>query len=267
MTFRTQSCKQLAHRPGEEGATSLTPSLRGARGSQGAAFVCLPETYPSPWRCRQRSSDRRDVEAAARQRVQVGSERSSRSMCRRRPPKTHRHGLSAAAAGALRRTHTNGPGSYPAAPREFRTSPGRISGLRHWARRSARHVQRGHMPEVARALGAARAGGYSCHRQGQGTLWETWRTLIGARDREPRLVVTTRLFTLLIGDPMVAAEESCRDTVAVHHRVSIDSILPRSTRDVVGYVDNAPQAGPARAAMQSPELYDASIRGRCAKRE
>jgi predicted amidohydrolase len=51
MTFRIAVLQPIAHRPGQDEANvAEAVAFIESAAAQGAHFVCLPETYPGPWR-------------------------------------------------------------------------------------------------------------------------------------------------------------------------------------------------------------------------
>ena len=51
MTFRIAVVQPIAHRPGaDENNVAEAVATIAAAATQGAHFVCFPETYPGPWR-------------------------------------------------------------------------------------------------------------------------------------------------------------------------------------------------------------------------
>ena len=128
MTFRIAVVQPIAHRPGEDEANVADATAYIERAAQlGAHFVCLPETYPGPWRMPATFDPTSAmVEAAARHGVHVifgtikpideDAATAYNLICMAypdgRPPARYR------------RTHPNGPWIYTGAPPgNFNMSP------------------------------------------------------------------------------------------------------------------------------------------------
>ena len=273
MTFRIAVLQPIAHRPGEDEANVADAVAYIERAAaQGAHFVCLPETYPGPWRMPATFDPTAAmVEAAARLGVHVifGTiepidEKAATAynlICMAYPD--------GRPAVRYRRTHPNGPWIYTGGTAwEFQYVPGNefpVFDTAH-GKVGLAMCSEVYMPEVARAL-ALRGAELIFMPAGKdkGTLWATWRTLIWARAIENlALVVTTQnLFTHTErGLAMVAApEEILFESTAAGLSVvdvSLDRIrFLRSTRDVVGSSNHcAAKQGVLGPQWQRPELYD-----------
>ncbi len=273
MTFRIAVLQPIAHRPGEDEANVADAVAHIERAAaQGAHFVCLPETYPGPWRMPATFDPTTAmVEAAARHGVHVifgtiepideQAATAYNLICMAypdgRPPARYR------------RTHPNGPWIYTGGTAwEFQYVPGNefpVFDTVH-GKVGLAMCSEVYMPEVARAL-ALRGAELIFMPAGKdkGTLWATWRTLIWARAIENlALVVTTQnLFTHTErGLAMVAApEEILFESTAAGLSVvdvSLDRVrFLRSTRDVVGSSAHcAAKQGLLGPQWQRPELYD-----------
>jgi predicted amidohydrolase len=273
MTFRIAVLQPIAHRPGEDEANVADAVAFIERAAaQGAHFVCLPETYPGPWRMPATFDPTAAmVEAAARLGVHLifgtiepideTAATAYNLICMAypdgRPPARYR------------RTHPNGPWIYTGGTAwEFQYVPGNefpVFDTVH-GKVGLAMCSEVYMPEVARAL-ALRGAELIFMPAGKdkGTLWATWRTLIWARAIENlALVVTTQnLFTHSErGLAMVAApEEILFESTAAGLSVvdvSLDRVrFLRSTRDVVGSSNHcAAKQGLLGSQWQRPELYD-----------
>jgi predicted amidohydrolase len=274
MTFRIAVVQPISHRPGEDEANvadAVQTIEQAARG--GADFVCLPETYPGPWRM-PASYDPTDamVQAAAKHRVHVvfgtiepidaKAGTAYNLICMAypdgRPPARYR------------RTHPNGPWIYTGGAEwefkwvaandfpVFETVHGKV-GL---AMCSEVYV-----PEVTRALALR---GAELIFMPAGTdkrrLWATWRALIWARAIENlAIVVTTQnLFASTDrGLAMVAGPEEILFESAAPGISFVDVGLERirflrGSRDELGSsADCAVKQGLLGPQWQRPELYDA----------
>jgi predicted amidohydrolase len=273
MTFRIAVVQPIAHRPGEDEnniADAVATVERAA--AQGAHFVCLPETYPGPWRMPATFDPTAAmVEAAARYKVHVvfgtiepiddKAATAYNLICMAYPD--------GRAPARYRRTHPNGPWIYTGGPAwEFQWVPGDefpVFDTEH-GKVGLAMCSEVYMPEVARAL-ALRGAELIFMPAGKDkrTLWATWRTLIWARAIENlALVVTTQnLFTHAErGLAMVAAPEEILFESTAAGMSIVDVSLERvrylrSTRDVVGSSDQcAAKQGLLGPQWQRPELYD-----------
>ena len=91
MTFRIAVVQPISHPPGEDEA-NVADAVRHIEraAADGANFVCLPETYPGPWRMPATFDPTAAMAEAARpaQACTSCTAPSSRSMPRPRPPTT-----------------------------------------------------------------------------------------------------------------------------------------------------------------------------------
>src|ERR1044071_7590711 len=204
MTFRIAVLQPIAHRPGEDEANipDAVAFIEQAA-AQGAHFVCLPETYPGPWRMPATFDPTSAmVEAAARLGVHVifgtiepidaQAATAYNLICMAypdgRPPARYR------------RTHPNGPWIYTGGKAwEFQYVPGNefpVFDTMH-GKVGLAMCSEVYMPEVTRAL-ALRGAELIFMPAGEdkGQLWATWRTLIWARAIEnlAGVVTTQNLF-------------------------------------------------------------------------
>jgi predicted amidohydrolase len=273
MTFRIAVVQPICHPPGED-EKNVPEAVRSiARAAEeGAHFVCLPETYPGPWRMPATFEPTAAMaEAAARHKVHVVfgtiepiSVKDSTAynlICMAypdgRPPARYR------------RTHPNGPWIYTGgtawefqwvAANEFPvfdTVHGKV-GLAM--------CSEVYMPEVARAL-ALRGAELIFMPAGKdkNRLWATWRALIWARAIENLAIVVTTQNMFHHGErglAMVAGpEEILFESTAVGMSivdVSLDRARQmRASRDEVGSsTDFAAKQGVLGPQWQRPELYD-----------
>src|SRR4030095_3015782 len=220
--------------------------------AQGAHFVCLPETYPGPWRMPATFDPTAAmVEAAARHGVPVGlgtiepiDEQAATAynlICMAYPD--------GRAPARYRRTHPNGPWIYTGGTAwEFQYVPGNefpVFDTVH-GKVGLAMCSEVYMPEVARSL-ALRGAEIIFMPAGKDKkrLWETWRTLIFARAIENlAIVVTTQnLFTHEErGLAMVASPEAILFESTIAGATVVDVSLERvrflrRTRDVPGSSD------------------------------
>jgi len=273
MTFRIAVVQPIAHRPGEDErnvADAVGYIERAA--AAGAHFVCLPETYPGPWRMPATFDPTAAmVEAASRHRVyvvfgtiepiDVAAATAYNLICMAYPD--------GRAPARYRRTHPNGPWIYTGGTAwEFQYVPGDafpVFDTEH-GKVGLAMCSEVYMPEVARAL-ALRGAELIFMPAGKDKrlLWATWRTLTWARAIENlALVVTTQnLFTHAErGLAMVAApEEILFESTAAGLSVvdvSLDRVrFLRSTRDVVGSSEHcAAKQGVLGPQWQRPKLRD-----------
>jgi predicted amidohydrolase len=274
MTFRIAVVQPIAHPPGEDEANvadAVQTIEQAARG--GAHFVCLPETYPGPWRM-PASYDPTNamVQAAAKHQVHVvfgtiepidaktGAAHNLICMAYPdgRPPARYR------------RTHPNGPWIYTGgAEWEFKWVPANefpvfdtVHGKVGLAMCSEVYV-----PEVTRALALR---GAELIFMPAGTdkrrLWATWRALIWARAIENLAIVVTtqnlfaptdRGLAMVAGPEDILFESTAPGISFVD--VGLERIrFLRGTRDELGSsIDCAVKQGLLGPQWQRPELYDA----------
>jgi predicted amidohydrolase len=274
MTFRIAIVQPIAHQPGEDErnvADAVGYVERAA--AEGAHFVCLPETYPGPWRMPATFDPTAAIVEAARRHgvhvvfgtiepIDAQAATAYNLICMAYPD--------GRAPARYRRTHPNGPWIYTGGTAwEFQYVPGDafpVFDTEH-GKVGLAMCSEVYMPEVARAL-ALRGAELIFMPAGKDKrlLWATWRTLIFARAIENlALVVTTQnLFTHAErGLAMVAApEEILFESTAAGLSVvdvSLDRVrYLRSTRDVVGSSEQcAAKQGLLGPQWQRPELYDA----------
>lgn len=273
MTFRIAVVQPIAHRPGEdESNVADAVGYIEQAAAQGAHFVCLPETYPGPWRMPATFDPTAEMVAAAMkynvhvvfgtiEPISHNEATAYNLICMAYPD-----GCSIA---RYKRTHPNGPWIYTGGPAwEFQYVPGNEFPVFNTAhgRVGLAMCSEVYMPEVARALALRGAelifmpAGKDKHK-----LWATWRTLIWARAIENlALVVTTQnLFSNAErGLAMIASPEEIlfESTAAGLSVVDVDLERVRylrSTRDVVGSSDQcAAKQGVLGPQWQRPELYD-----------
>ena len=274
MTFRIAVVQPISHRPGEDEANvadAVQTVEQAARG--GADFVCLPETYPGPWRMPV-TFDPADamMQAAAQHRVHVvfgtiepidaKAGTAYNLICMAypdgRPPARYR------------RTHPNGPWIYTGgAEWEFKWVAANdfpvfdtVHGKVGLAMCSEVYV-----PEVTRALALR---GAELIFMPAGTdkrrLWATWRALIWARAIENLAIVVTtqnlfaptdRGLAMVAGPEEILFESTAPGISFVD--VGLERIrFLRGTRDELGSsTDCAVKQGLLGPQWQRPELYDA----------
>src|SRR5215510_11614970 len=199
MTIRIAVVQPIAHRPGEDEANIADAVAYIERAAtQGAHFVCLPETYPGPWRMPATFDPTAAmIEAAARLGVHVIF--GTIEPLDVKAATAHNLIVMAYPDGRpparYRRTHPNGPWIYTGgrswefqyvAANEFPvfdTAHGKV-GLAM--------CSEVYMPEVTRAL-ALRGAELIFMPAGidKNKLWATWRTLIWARAIENLAIVVT----------------------------------------------------------------------------
>jgi predicted amidohydrolase len=273
MTFRIAVVQPIAHRPGEDekNVADAVGFIEHAA-AQGAHFVCLPETYPGPWRMPATFDPTSAMMAAAvKHNVHVifgtiepishNEATAYNLICMAYPD--------GCSPSRYRRTHPNGPWIYTGGPAwEFQYVPGDefpVFNTVH-GKVGLAMCSEVYMPEVARAL-ALRGAELIFMPAGKdkNRLWATWRTLIWARAIENlALVVTTQnLFSNSErGLAMVASPEEILFESTAPGLTVVDVDLERvrylrSTRDVVGSSDScAAKQGVLGPQWQRPELYD-----------
>jgi predicted amidohydrolase len=274
MTFRIAVVQPISHSPGED-AANVADAVRTVEhaAQQRADFICLPETYPGPWRM-PASYDPTEamVRVAAEQRVHVvfgtiepidpKAGTAYNLICMAYPD--------ARPPARYRRTHPNGPWIYTGgsewefkwvAANEFpvfETVHGKV-GL---AMCSEVYV-----PEVTRALALR---GAELIFMPAGTdkrrLWATWRALIWARAIENLAIVVTtqnlfaptdRGLAMVAGPEDILFESTAPGIGFVD--VGLERIrFLRNTRDELGSSTQcAVKQGLLGPQWQRPELYDA----------
>jgi len=278
MSFRIALVQPLAHRPGtdERNVDDAVRFIERAA-SQGASFVCFPETYPGPWRM-PATFDPTDTltDAAARHGVHVvfgtiepisDADATAYNVIRLAYPDRR-------TPGSYRRTHPNGPWIYTGGPSwEFQYTPGDQFPVFETAHGvvGLAMCSEVYMPEVTRALALRGAeliflpAGVDKRRG-----WATWRTLIWARAIENlALVVTTQnLFEqterglAMIAAPEEILFESTTVTMAVLD-VSLDRVRQlRAARDSgEASREFSAKAGVLSEQWQRPELRKAIYPG------
>src|SRR5262245_47322177 len=200
MTFRIAVVQPIAHPPGEDEKNIADAQAFIARAAaQGAHFVCLPETYPGPWRMPASFDPTAAMVEAARAHgvhvvfgtiapIDTKAATAHNLICMAypdgRPPARYK------------RTHPNGPWIYTGGPAwEFQYVPGNefpVFDTVH-GKVGLAMCSEVYMPEVSRAL-ALRGAELIFMPAGKdkGKLWATWRTLIWARAIENVAIVGTR---------------------------------------------------------------------------
>src|SRR4051812_20437162 len=273
MTFRIAVLQPIAHRPGEDEANVADAVAHIERAAaQGAHFVCLPETYPGPWRMPATFDPTSAmVEAAARHGVHVifgtiepideQAATAYNLICMAYPD--------GRTPACYRRTHPHGPWIYTGGPAwEFQWVPGDefpVFDTAH-GKVGLAMCSEVYMPEVSRAL-ALRGAELIFMPAGKDKrkLWATWRTLIWARAIENlAIVVTTQnLFDhserglAMVAGPEEILFESTAAGMSVLD-VSLDRVRQmRASRDEVGSsTDFAAKQGVLGPQWQRPDLYD-----------
>lgn len=274
MTFRIAVVQPISHRPGDDEANiadAVQTIEQAAR--QGADFICLPETYPGPWRMPATFDPTEAmVRAAAKHRVHVvfgtiepidaKAGTAYNLICMAypdgRPPARYR------------RTHPNGPWIYTGgAEWEFKWVAANefpvfdtVHGKVGLAMCSEVYV-----PEVTRALALR---GAELIFMPAGTdkrrLWATWRALIWARAIENLAIVVTtqnlfaptdRGLAMVAGPEEILFESTAPGISFVD--VGLERIrFLRGTRDELGSsAECAVKQGLLGPQWQRPELYDA----------
>jgi predicted amidohydrolase len=274
MTFRIAVVQPISHRPGED-ERNVADAVRAVEGaaSEGADFVCFPETYPGPWRMPATFDPTAAlVAAAAKHRVHAvfGTIESIDAKAATAYNLIVMAYPDGRAPARYRRTHPNGPWIYTGGRSwEFQYVAGNdfpVFDTAH-GKVGLAMCSEVYMPEVTRALALRGAelifipAGIDKNR-----LWATWRTLIWARAIENlSIVVTTQnLFDhsqrglAMVASPEEIMFESTAAGVSIVD-VSLDRVRAlRAGRDEVGSsaVCGAKQ-GVLGPQWQRPELYDA----------
>ena len=272
MTFRIAVVQPISHPVGQDEQNVADAVRHIARAAaDGASFVCLPETYPGPWRMPATFDPTAAMaEAAAKHKlhvvfgtiepIDVKAATAYNLICMAYPD---------GRVVRYRRTHPNGPWIYTGGTAwEFQYVPGdafpvfdTVHGKVGLAMCSEVYV-----PEVARSL-ALRGAELIFMPAGKDkkTLWATWRTLIWARAIENlALVVTTqnlfdhseRGLAMVAGPEEILFESTIAGTTVVD--VGLERVrYLRATRDVVGSSEDcAVKQGLLGPQWQRPELYD-----------
>ena len=273
MTFRIAVVQPIANPIGQEEknvADAVGFIARAA--AEGADFVCLPETYPGPWRM-PASYDPAPAmaEAAAKHAIHVvygtiapisAKDATAHNLiCMAYPD--------GRAPAQYRRTHPNGPWLYTGGTWwEFQYVAGNefpVFDTKH-GKVGLAMCSEVYMPEVTRAL-ALRGAELIFMPAGtdKARLWPTWRNLIWARAIENlALVVTTQnLFSHAErGLAMVAAPEEILFESTAAGMFVVDVALDRlramraSTDGVGAALNYAAKQGVLGPQWQRPELYD-----------
>ena len=273
MSFRIAVVQPLAHRPGDDEANvadALNFIVRAA--SEGAHFVCFPETYPGPWRM-PAAYDPTPRLASAAAKHGIHAVFGTIEPIDESAATAHNLIVMAYPDGReparYRRTHPNGPWNYTGGTSwEFQYVCGNEFPVfdTDFGKIGLAMCSEVYMPEVARAL-ALRGAELIFMPAGMNKkrLWATWRTLIWARAIENlAIVVTTQnLFTAeerglaMVAGPEEIVFESTAPGMAVLE-VSLERVRHlRSTQDTVGAsANNATKAGLLGPQWQRPELYD-----------
>jgi predicted amidohydrolase len=273
MTFRIAVVQPIAHPIGEDEKNVADAVNFIARAkSEGADFVCFPETYPGPWRMPAAFDPTpRLAEAAAKHGVNV--------VYGTLEPLSHNegtaHNLICMAYGdgrapvSYRRTHPNGPWIYTGGKWwEFQYVAGNefpVFDTAH-GKVGLAMCSEAYMPEVTRAL-ALRGAELIFMPAGtdKGKLWAGWRNLIWSRAIENlAIVVTTQnLFSHAErGLAMVAAPEEIlfESTAAGFFMVDVSlerAREMRATSDSVTSSQNyAAKQGVLGPQWQRPELRE-----------
>src|SRR5262252_646441 len=273
MTFRIAVLQPIAHRPGEDEANVADAVIHIERAAaQGAHFVCLPETYPGPWRMPATFDPTAAmVEAATRYHVHVvfgtiepidaQAATAYNLICMAYPD--------GRAPARYRRTHPNGPWIYTGGTAwEFQYVPGDafpVFDTVH-GKVGLAMCSEVYMPEVARAL-ALRGAELIFMPAGKDKrrLWATWRTLIWARAIENLAVVVTcqnlfdhseRGLAMVAGPEDILYESTAPGRAIVE--VSLDRIRRmRAGRDeLASSKEFAAKQGVIGPQWQRPELHD-----------
>jgi predicted amidohydrolase len=273
MAFRIAVVQPISHRPGtdEENVNDALGHIAHAA-ADGADFVCLPESYPGPWRMPATYDPTAAIaEAAVKHSVHVvfgtiepiddNAASAYNLTCMAFPD--------GRAPARYRRTHPNGPWIYTGGKAwEFQYVAGDAFPVFDTA-----HGKVGlamcsevYMPEVARAL-ALRGAELIFMPAGidKGRVWATWRTLIWARAIENLAIVVTtqnlfdhseRGLAMVASPEEILFESTAAGTFMVE--VSLERLrYLRSTRDVLGSSELcAVKQGLLGPQWQRPELYE-----------
>jgi predicted amidohydrolase len=273
MAFRIAVVQPISHRPGtdEENVNDALGHIARAA-ADGADFVCLPESYPGPWRMPATYDPTAVIaEAAVKHSVHVvfgtiepidDSAASAYNLtCMAFPD--------GRAPARYRRTHPNGPWIYTGGKAwEFQYVAGDAFPVFDTAhgRVGLAMCSEVYMPEVTRALALRGAelifmpAGVDKRR-----VWATWRTLIWARAIENLAIVVTtqnlfdhseRGLAMVASPEEILFESTAAGTFMVE--VGLERLrYLRSTRDVVGSSELcAVKQGLLGPQWQRPELYE-----------
>jgi len=272
MTFRIAVVQPISHPVGQDEQNVADAVRHIARTAEdGAQFVCLPETYPGPWRMPATFDPTAAMaEAAAKHKLHVvfgtiepidAKVATAYNLICMAYPDGH--------VVRYRRTHPNGPWIYTGGTSwEFQYVPGDAFPVFDTA-----HGKVGlamcsevYVPEVARSL-ALRGAELIFMPAGKDkkTLWATWRTLIWARAIENLAIVVTtqnlfnhqeRGLAMVAGPEEILFESTIAGSTVVD--VSLERLrFLRATRDEVGSSERcAVKQGLLGPQWQRPELYD-----------
>ncbi len=272
MTFRIAVVQPITHPPGEDAANVPDAVQHIERSAvEGAHFVCLPETYPGPWRMPAEFDPIPAMaEAAAKhgvhvvfgtiEPISVKDATAYNLICMAYPD---------GRVVKYRRTHPNGPWIYTGGKAwEFQYVAGNefpVFDTVH-GKVGLAMCSEVYMPEVARAL-ALRGAELIFMPAGKdkNALWATWRTLIWARAIENLAIVVTTQNLFHHGErglAMVAAPEEILYESTAAGRAVVDVSLDRvramrAARDGVESSENfAAKQGVLGPQWQRPELHD-----------
>jgi len=272
MTFRIAVVQPISHPVGQDEQNVADAVRHIARTAEdGAQFVCLPETYPGPWRMPATFDPTAAMaEAAAKHKLHVvfgtiepidAKVATAYNLICMAYPDGH--------VVRYRRTHPNGPWIYTGGTSwEFQYVPGDAFPVFDTA-----HGKVGlamcsevYVPEVARSL-ALRGAELIFMPAGKDkkTLWATWRTLIWARAIENLAIVVTtqnlfnhqeRGLAMVAGPEEILFESTIAGSTVVD--VGLERLrFLRATRDEVGSSERcAVKQGLLGPQWQRPELYD-----------
>ena len=272
MTFRIAVVQPISHPPGKDEANVADAVRHIARAAEdGAQFVCLPETYPGPWRMPATFDPTAAMaEAAAKHKLHVvfgtiepidaKAATAYNLICMAYPD---------GRVVRYRRTHPNGPWIYTGGTSwEFQYVPGDefpVFDTAH-GKVGLAMCSEVYVPEVARSL-ALRGAELIFMPAGKDkkTLWATWRTLIWARAIENLAIVVTtqnlfnhqeRGLAMVAGPEEILFESTIAGSTVVD--VSLERLrFLRATRDEVGSSERcAVKQGLLGPQWQRPELYD-----------
>lgn len=272
MTFRIAVVQPITHRPGEDAANVPDAVAHIERSAaEGAHFVCLPETYPGPWRM-PAAFDPIPAMAEAAQKHGVHVVFGTIEPISVKDATAYNLSCMAYPDGRVvkyRRTHPNGPWIYTGGKAwEFQYVAGNefpVFDTVH-GKVGLAMCSEVYMPEVSRAL-ALRGAELIFIPAGKdkNALWATWRTLIWARAIENLAIVVTTQNLFHHGErglAMVAApEEILYESTAAGSAVvdvSLDRVRAlRAGRDGVDSSENfAAKQGVLSPQWQRPELHD-----------
>jgi predicted amidohydrolase len=272
MTFRIAVVQPISHPPGQDEANVADAVRHIARAAaDGADFVCLPETYPGPWRMPATFDPTPAMsEAASTHKLHVVF--GTIEPLDAKAATAHNLICMAYPDGRVvryRRTHPNGPWIYTGGTSwEFQYVPGDefpVFDTAH-GKVGLAMCSEVYVPEVSRSL-ALRGAELIFMPAGKDkkTLWATWRTLIWARAIENLAIVVTtqnlfnhqeRGLAMVAGPEEILFESTIVGTSVVD--VGLERLrYLRATRDEVGSSERcATKQGLLGPQWQRPELYD-----------